>query len=357
MEIRNIAIYLPQFHPIKENDEWWGKGFTEWTNVTKCKPLFSEHYQPHVPADLGFYDLRLHEKMMQQAALAKQYGIDGFMFYHYWFTGKRLLEKPLDNWLKNKTPNFPFCICWANENWTRTWDGRETNILMEQKYSEQDDKEHFQELLQYFTDERYIKIDGKPLFAVYRTKLFPDIKKTASIWREEATKAGLKGIYLVTVESWGNKIDPQTIGFDAAIDFQPNFSDMPKRYLGSFYSRLLSKLKIKSSPFYTNKVYRYEDYVDYTKTKERPSYKQFPGITPMWDNSARKKENANILIQSTPEKFGEWYQHIANTFKPYSAEENFVFINAWNEWAEGNHLEPCLKWGTSYLEQISKHRK
>lgn len=354
MNIRPIAIYLPQFYPIPENDKWWGKGFTEWTNVTKAKPLFSGHYQPHLPSDLGFYDLRLHETMVQQVELAKSYGINGFMFYHYWFSGKRILERPVNQWLEKKTPNFPFCICWANENWTRRWDGMDQEILMIQKYSEEDDRLHFKELVKYFADDRYIKIDGKPLFAVYRTQSFPDIKKTASIWREEALKHGLKGIYLAKMESWANKTNPEDIGFDAAIDFQPDFSTLPDRIFGSFWQRLLNKFNIRENPFQLNRVYDYGSYIEKVKSITKPDYKLFPGLTPMWDNSARRKKDAIIFRGSTPELFGEWCKYVKHNFKPYSEEENFIFINAWNEWAEGNHLEPCMKWGKSYLEQILK---
>src|ERR1035437_1258864 len=338
--IKSIAFYLPQFHPIQEDDESWGKGFTEWTNVVQAKPLFKGHYQPHLPADLGFYDLRLCEIMEQQADMAKSYGIYGFMFYHYWFSGKRLLETPVNNWLRMKTPNFPFCICWANENWTKGWDGQDQEILIKQEYSEKDDREHFQEMARHFKDDRYIKVEDKPVFAVYRTTLFPDIKRTATIWREEALKYGFKGLYLVTIESFGNRVNPTEIGFDAALEFQPDFRNLPNRYSGSFRDKLYNKLKIKRSPFFENEIVEYSDFVEKMILKETVSYKRFPCVTPMWDNSARRKQNALIINNSSPEIYYKWLTHVIKYFSPYSKEENFIFINAWNEWAEGNHLEP-----------------
>ena len=195
-KIKPIAIYLPQFHPIPENDEWWGKGFTEWTNVTKAQPRFEEHYQPHLPADMGFYDLRLDEARIAQEALAKAYGIYGFCYYHYWFNGKRMLHEPLDKKLKNPEENLPFMMCWANENWTRVWNGGERDVLLKQEYSFDDDYKHILHLIPYFKDDRYIKVNDKPIFIIYRPKFFPDIGKTIEIWRAEAKKAGFPDLYI-----------------------------------------------------------------------------------------------------------------------------------------------------------------
>jgi len=221
MKIRPIAIYLPQFHPIPENNEWWEKGFTEWTNVTKARPRFLGHYQPHLPADLGFYDLRVPEIREQQAAMAKNVGIYGFCYYHYWFNGKRLLERPVNEILESGKPDFPFMLCWANENWTRIWDGKNKEILMEQKYSEEDDREHIHYLLKFvFNDPRYIKVDNKPVFCVYKSDLLPNTKRTLAIWREEAKKVGLE-LYLCRMEVDSNEGKEKLDGFDAAIEFQP----------------------------------------------------------------------------------------------------------------------------------------
>jgi lipopolysaccharide biosynthesis protein len=351
--IKPIAIHLPQFHPIPENDAWWGKGFTEWSNVTKAKPRFPDHYQPHLPADLGFYDLRLEESRLAQEALAKAYGIYGFCYYHYWFNGKRILHEPVDRKLKNPKEDFPFMLCWANENWTRNWDGQFTDVLLEQNYSFEDDVKHIQHLIPYFKDERYIKVDGKPVFAVYRTNLFPDIKKTAEIWRDEARKAGIGELYLVRVESFGNVLDPSEIGFDASFEFQPNFSKLPKILKRTKLTKVLHKLGLHN-PYFNDRVIDYEAYTHIAMRQKKVAYKRFPGITPMWDNSARRAKNALIVHNSTPQKYGKWLQHIVDDFKPYSNDESFIFLNAWNEWAEGNHLEPCQKWGLQYLEQTAK---
>ncbi|MCG2794066.1 MAG: glycoside hydrolase family 99-like domain-containing protein [Weeksellaceae bacterium] len=349
-KIRPIAIHLPQFHPFPENDEWWGKGFTEWTNVTKAKPLFEGHYQPHLPADLGFYDLRLEEARLAQEALAKEYGIYGFCYYHYWFNGKRLMNEPIDRKLKNPKEDFPFMLCWANENWTRAWDGSDKEILIAQNYSEEDDVEHIKFLLPIFKDERYIKVDGKPVFLIYRTNLLPDIKKTVEIWNNMAVDAGLKGLYLITVEALGSIIDPAKINFDAAMRFQPNRRYRPVRELGGMVSRILNKLQIRKSFYYNGEIYEYNKFVDKAIEMKTVQYKIYESVTPMWDNSARRKKHATIYQGSTPEKYGYWLDHTVKNFNPFSTEENFVFINAWNEWAEGNHLEPCQKWGRKYLE-------
>jgi lipopolysaccharide biosynthesis protein len=348
--LRPIAIYLPQFHPVKENDEWWGKGFTEWTNVAKAKPRFPGHYQPQLPADLGFYDLRLAETRQAQVDLAKQYGIYGFCYYHYWFTGRQILERPFAEVLNSGQPDFPFCLCWANENWTRRWDGLDKEVLLEQVYSEEDDRAHLRHLAKAFADPRYIRVDGKPVFVVYRTQLMPDPKRTAEVWRDEALKLGIGELYLLRMTSGGPQPDPQSIGFDAAVDFQPDWANMPAQQYGSVLTRGLNKLGIRQSPFIHDAIMDYGEMTRKMMSREPKPYKLFPGITPSWDNSARRKSNATILANATPTLYEEWLRHIVQTFKPYSKEENFIFINAWNEWAEGNHLEPCRKWGHQYLE-------
>ncbi|MER2998307.1 glycoside hydrolase family 99-like domain-containing protein [Pontibacter populi] len=362
--LRPIAIYLPQFHPIPENDDWWGKGFTEWTNVSKAKPLFKGHYQPHLPSELGFYDLRVPEVREQQAQLAREHGIYGFCYYHYWFNGKRVLERPFNEVLASGKPDFPFMLCWANENWTRVWDGGEKHILLEQNYSEEDDIAHIKSLIPAFKDSRYIKVDGKPVFAIYRSTRIPDVKATIKRWRNEAKKEGLE-LYLCRMESFGESGEHYLQdGFDAAIEFEPSSN----RLFHSFTHQVRMKLlRNKLSTWYANyklsdsetkkailhdvrSILDYSDYVNFLKKYPKNPYKYFPGVTPMWDNSARRKNNYFIFKNSTPEKYREWLQHEIENFKPYSVEENFIFINAWNEWAEGNHLEPCRKWGRAYLE-------
>jgi lipopolysaccharide biosynthesis protein len=350
ISLRPIAIYLPQFHPIPENDEWWGKGFTEWTNVTKSVPRFPGHYQPQLPADLGFYDLRLAEIRQQQADMAREYGIHGFCYYHYWFNGRRILERPFEEVLKLGQPDFPFCLCWANENWTRRWDGLEQQVLLKQHYSDEDDREHIRSLAPAFADPRYIRVDGKPVFIVYRTHELPNAQRTVEVWREEALRIGIGELYLMRMNGWGPHPNPHDLGFDAAIDFQPDWISLPGRQYGDIVTRGLNKLGIKPSPYLKDIIRDYSDVVDAMINREKVDYKLYPGVTPAWDNSARRKENAVIIHNSTPEKYEKWLQHVVQHFEPYSAEENFIFINAWNEWAEGNHLEPCQRWGKQYLE-------
>lgn len=349
-KLRALAIHLPQFHPIPENDKWWGKGFTEWRNVVRTQPRFKGHYQPHLPADLGFYDLRLPETRAAQAALAKEHGIHGFCYYHYWFNGRQVLETPVKQILDSGEPDFPFCLCWANENWTRNWDGLFKDVLLEQKYSIEDDIAHIKFLFQFFSDKRYIRVDDKPVFVVYRTELFPDIKRTAETWRNEAVKAGFKDLYLIRAENFTTSTPPETISFDASFNFFPNQYGMPLYVIPGKIEQWLHKMGVRKSPYIENWIWNYSDIVNkQISTPQIVPYKRFPGLTPMWDNSARRKKGAVILHESTPELYGRWLKHIVSTFKPYSADENFIFINAWNEWAEGNHLEPCQKWGRGYL--------
>lgn len=347
--LRSIAVVLPQFHPIPENDEWWGKGFTEWTNVAQAKPLFKDHYQPHIPSDLGFYDLRLAEAREAQAKIAKEHGIYGFCYYHYWFNGKRLLDKPIDEMLQLKEPDMPFMLCWANENWTRRWDGLENDILIEQDYSIEDDENHIRWLCEnVFSDERYIRVNEKPVFVIYRDDLFPDIKATIELWRKIAEEEyGFKGLYLCAMESFNRNFDPEDIGFDACIEFSPHhlmkYLNKPKKK-NTFLVNLRSKAK---------EHLRFTDFklaVQGSIDRELPAYKLFRSATPSWDNTPRKGENGVIGENSTPSLYSHWLKSLKEKFEPYSAEENFIFINAMNEWAEGNHLEPCHKYGTQYLE-------
>lgn len=353
---RAIAFYLPQYHPFNENDEWWGKGFTEWRNVVKAKPLYRGHYQPHLPADLGFYDLRIPEVREQQAEMAKKYGVSGFCYYHYWFNGHQLMERPLKEVLASGKPDFPFMICWANENWTRAWDGGEKQILISQNHSEEDDRIHIRYLLdEVFCAPQYIKVDGKPVFLIYRSTLFPNMKETIRIWREEAALKGL-GLYLCrveTTEQYGKKYLQD--GFDAAVEFQPSTHQM-REFIKNRNPLKKIFYNINRHLFNTceKRKVDYSGYVDYSSKSPIPDYKMFPGVTPMWDNTARRKERMFILDKSTPEKYGEWLKSVVDKFVPFSEEENFIFINAWNEWAEGNHLEPDQKWGFRYLEETRK---
>jgi lipopolysaccharide biosynthesis protein len=354
-KIKPIAIYLPQFHPIPENDMWWGKGFTEWTNVTKATPRFKEHYQPHLPADLGFYDLRLEESRLAQEKMAKDHGIYGFCYYHYWFNGKRILHEPLDRKMQNPKEDFPFMLCWANENWTRAWDGLDKEVLLYQDYNDEDDIAHMNHLCKtYFLDSRYIKHDGKPVFMIYRPNLFKNIQKTIEIWREVARQNGIGELHIGYMQSWATIDNYREIGFDFASEFQPNFGNAPA-VKQSLWARIAhkfrKKFKVKPKPKKNlkDRVLEFDDFVkQQKKTVYNPNVS--PSITPMWDNSSRRKTNATIFTNSTPEIYGSWLKHILKNYPWQQNQEKFLFINAWNEWAEGNHLEPCQKWGRAYLE-------
>jgi len=355
--IKAIAFYLPQFHPIPENNDWWGRGFTEWNNVVKGKPRFKNHYQPHLPEELGFYDLRLEETRLAQEMLAKEYGIHGFCYYHYWFSGKRLLNEPIDRKLKNPNEDLPFMLCWANENWTKVWDGGENEILIKQDYSKEDDLKHFNHLLKYFRDDRYIKIDDKPVFLIYRPKLFPDINKTIEIWRKEALKNDFKGLHLGYVQSWGVYDIPESMGFDFGVEFHPfskskvnlNFSKKINHFFLKAYNKLFSTYSIVIKKRKPDVVRNYWDYA-LMQMNDTYSKNISPCLTPMWDNSARRKHGALILKNSSPVYYKKWLNFILNNYPWDKSIEKFLFINAWNEWAEGNHLEPCQKWGRAYLE-------
>ena len=356
MKPRVIAIHLPQFHPFKENDEWWGKGFTEWRNVAKARPRFPGHYQPHLPADLGFYDLRVPETRVEQAQMARDHGIYGFCYYHYWFNGKLLMERPLEDMLKSNIPDFPFMLCWANENWTRVWDGGEKQILIEQNYSEEDDQKHIKYLIKYFKDQRYIRVNNKPVLCIYRSALLPDIENTIKIWRTEALKENIE-LYICRFESMGESGEKYMInGIDAAIDFPPHDKERESKKYKYFVARLINKIsQIMIQKKIIPIVEKYKKYIKSKIKRPYPIYKWYPCVTPMWDNSPRRKGMGFFAFKgSTPELFGLWLRKIIEKFVPYSSEENFIFINAWNEWAEGNHLEPDLKWGKKYLDEIKK---
>ncbi len=356
--IKPIALYLPQFHPIPENDQWWGKGFTEWRKVARARPRFPGHYQPHIPSDLGFYDLRLHSVMEAQAELADQYGIHGFCYYHYWFNGVRLLERPLETMLETGKPDFPFCLCWANENWTRCWDGLDKEVLMEQHYDDDDDRRHIRYLLPFFKDKRYIRIMGKPVFLVYRTELHPDFARAAAMWQEEARKEGLEGLYLVRVENFLRNQDPAGHGCDASMEFAPDLTCSGPKFthrnrLSHVVTRTLHNLGIKNSAYCLNRVYSYPDMADQILSRPAKPYTYFRCVAPGWDNSARRDVGATIYRDSTPQKFEEWTRKIVEeTGNRFGGDEQIFFINAWNEWAEGCHLEPDLEFGHAYLQAL-----
>lgn len=335
-----IAFYLPQYYPIPENNEWWGEGFTEWTNVAKAKPLYSGHYQPHIPADLGFYDLRLEETRIAQAELAKEYGIGAFCYYHYWFNGKMLLERPFNEVLSSGKPDFPFCLCWANENWSRRWDGREQEVLMEQNYRDYNPYEHIEWLSSAFSDKRYLRIDNKPMFLVYYASAIPNLSEVIAEWRKAAMDKGFEGIYLCAAQLPRNNLTDEEIinaGFDAIFEFQPNLK-------GFSYN-----LHVSSLPGLN--VVSYKKLVEASLKKDNNSnIVIFPCVFPSWDNSPRRRNEARIIQNEDAELYKYWLLNSIERVKRNRPEEQIVFINAWNEWGEGCHLEPDLKHGRMFLE-------
>ena len=340
-KVKLIVFYLPQFHPIKENDRWWGKGFTDWINVVRAQPNFVGHYQPHLPADLGFYDLRLEDTRIAQAELAEQYGIYGFCYYHYWFNGKRLLERPFNEVLRSGKPDFPFCLCWANENWTRCWDGREEDVLMKQQCSLKDSRNFITALFKAFEDPRYIRVHDKPLLLVYRVDIIPNLREIVGLWRHECDKAGVGDLYLCFVESFGNiGKDPGPIGFDAAVEFPPHNQGY----------RYEETLKMLNSGF-CGEIFDWRRVARRLVNRGLPSHTLFRTVMPMWDNTPRKQESAHIYHGSSPERYEGWLREVVQQTRTLrEEEERLVFINAWNEWGEGNHLEPDITHGHAYLK-------
>ena len=343
-----IAYYLTQFHPIPENDAWWGKGFTEWTNVTKAAPLFNGHYQPHLPADLGFYDLRVRETRRQQIDLAKQYGIDGFCYYYYWFSGKKLLEAPLEDMLADKQSSMPFMLMWANENWTRRWDGLNSDVLISQGYAPEDDLKFITSVLPYLKDERYIRLDGAPILAVYRPQLLPDARRTLKVWRDYCASQGIERLHLAGV--YGNfNWDHASYGFDSGIEFPPNNLSIRKNTL----DHLLH--------FFTKDPFDVADFADVANQFLERRYgggnRAFRCVFPAWDNSPRKSKNGLVVLNGTPANYEWWLaQAIGRTESEFPGRDSIVFINAWNEWAEGAHLEPDRKHGRAFLEATLRAR-
>jgi glycosyltransferase involved in cell wall biosynthesis len=347
---RLIAFYLPQYHPIPENDEWWGKGFTEWTNTAKARPMYRGHYQPHVPADLGFYDLRLPEARIAQAEMAREYGIEAFCYYHYWFAGKRILERPFNEVLRTGRPDFPFCLCWANQTWTGVWHGCPDEVLIEQTYPGHDDyRTHFQSLLPAFQDRRYVTVDGKPLFIIYRPGSIPDIRHALDSWRNMAVKAGLAGLHMVAIINGKQAWDPQQLGFDATV-----LQDLPPlRRDGASWRRPLKMLHC----LYQEKrgkptVHNHRRVLLDLLSHEASGIENYPCLLPNWDNTPRSGRNGLVLQGSTPELFRIQMKKSLEITADRSPEHRLVFIKSWNEWAEGNHLEPDLRFGLSYLEVI-----
>lgn len=335
-----VAFYLPQFHPIPENDAWWGKGFTEWRNVARALPQFEGHAQPRLPADLGFYDLRNVDTMREQVRLASEYGIGAFCFYFYWFGGKTLLESPLQQWLQDDSIDFPVCLCWANENWSRRWDGRSDDVLVRQSHSPQDDLAFIAHISPYLLDRRYLRIDGRPLLLVYRPGLLPDAKATATRWREGCRANGVGEIMIAYVQGF-ERPDPRDLGFDAAVEFPPNLctpTDITAR------QRLLN-------PEYAGQVLDWREIPEQFRQRSLPAYRLFPGVNCGWDNEPRRAGSGRTYLHASPRAYRDWLHHtIASRLATARSTDRLVFINAWNEWAEGAVLEPDEPLGHAWLQ-------
>ncbi|WP_349591990.1 glycosyltransferase WbsX family protein [Azospirillum argentinense] len=339
-DVRLIAFYLPQYHPTPENDAWWGPGFTEWTNVSKAMPLFPGHEQPRLPADLGFYDLRLAEVREKQAELARDYGVYGFCYYYYWFSGRRILERPLNDMLESGTPDFPFCVCWANESWSRRWDGSEKELLISQEHRFEIDATLIDDLIPMFEDPRYIRVGGRPLLIIYRVSLMSEPARLFDHWREVCVQRGIEPPHICMAETFGLH-GPQQFGCDSAVEFPPHKSISP-----------LVNDQIDGLPEdYTGNIYDYRLVVQNDLHHGRPGYKRFRTVMPSWDNTARRGKAGNVFLNATPELYEIWLQSVVEeTRKSRAPGERYVFVNAWNEWAEGAHLEPSRRHGRAYLE-------
>lgn len=346
---RLIAFHLPQFHPIPENDEWWGKGFTEWTNTGKARPLFAGHRQPKVPADLGYYDLRLPEARAAQAELAREYGIEAFCYYHYWFGGRRLLERPVDEILASGEPDFPFCLCWANESWTGIWHGAPKRVLIEQTYpGEADHRAHFEFLLKAFRDRRYLTVDGRPLFLIYRAWQIPEVAGVLDLWNRLADEAGIARPFFVAVCSPNSAWDPLRHGFAGSVTPR-----MPVLRQWVSWRDPLGKL----SRWWRARrgwptVYRHRDVIDGMLSADTRGGTDYPCVIPNWDNTPRSGKRGLVLQGSTPELFRGHLRRAIALVAGNAPERQMVFVKSWNEWAEGNHLEPDTVFGRAWLEVV-----
>ena len=359
---RVIAFYLPQFHPIPENDEWWGKGFTEWTNVGKAKPLFRGHYQPRVPADLGYYDLRLPIIREQQAEMAREAGIEGFMYWHYWFgNGRTLLAEIFDEVLNSGKPDFPFCLGWANHSWTRrTWNSsaqnkKDVDLLLQTYPGDDDIISHFNNVLPAFKDKRYIRVDGKPIFMIYDPFALPDARHFINIWNQLAKENGFtEGIHFVGLASgWlENYLRILDLGFDAIAPSNLWYSESKAK--GKYIKLLEHKFRKYFPRFAPLDKYKYKDIIKNFYTKYDYLENAYPSIVPNWDRSPRGGRRAVIYTGSTPELFEKHINQALNVIKNKSDEHKILFLRSWNEWAEGNYVEPDLKFGHGYLDAIKK---
>lgn len=371
IQVKPIAMYFPQFHSIPENDSWWGKGFTDWENVRSGEPQFEGHYQPRIPAGNSYYDQSRKEVLRWQIDLAKQHGVFGFCHYHYWFDGKQLLETPTNLMLDDKELDFPFCLSWANETWSRRWDGRDSHVLIQQTHppSEESWKQHYDYLIRAWKDPRAIKVDGKPVFVIYRPQNIEKIDEMFSFWRSLAEKDGLPGLYFIFQKTYNLPSRSALNSFDAVFQFQP---------FEAVYSPKYNAASIRHSPLFRlirSLPERYQDILrslrakfvkeltfhEYDAVWERiveirsdDSLVTYPGAFVDWDNAARYKRRATVFRGATPEKFSFWFETLVKSMPQRELPENFIFINAWNEWSEGAYLEPDDRFGFRYLESIKE---
>lgn len=339
LQAKVVAFYLPQFHPIPENDAWWGKGFTEWNNVTRALPQFEGHQQPRLPGELGFYDLRSGTTMRQQMQLAHEYGVAAFCTYFYWFGGKTLLEAPLRQWLDDSSLSLPICLCWANENWSRRWDGRAQDLLISQQHDEKDDLAFIAHVSDYLRDTRYLRVDGKPMLLVYRPGLLPEPKVTTQRWRQWCRDHGIGEIHLAYVQSF-DRVDPRSIGFDAAIEFPPNNTSLEPI---TARQRLIN-------PDFRGDVFDWRQLAEAAENTADPAYPCYPGVNPGWDNEPRRSGRGRVFLHASPRRYRQWLQRALATARRRLPAHPLVFVNAWNEWAEGAVLEPDTRLGHAWLE-------
>jgi hypothetical protein len=350
---RVIAFYLPQFHPTPENDQWWGKGFTEWTNVASAKPLFKGHEQPVIPADLGFYDLRLPETRVAQAEMAAAYGVEGFCYWHYWFAGRRMLERPFDEVLASGSPDFPFCLGWANHSWNGIWKDEPHRSLIDQTYpGEEDDRAHFAYLLTAFRDHRYMTVDGKPILVIYSPKDIPEAKKRFDLWRELSVEAGLKGLHIVGVNLLDFK-DAAALGLDAVILSALAVVNTANPLVNEL-TRIIWGVRRRLS-LGGPRIVEYSEAIKHLiPDLNQFSCEAYPCVYPNWDNTPRKGRKGFVLANSTPVLFEKHLSEAVHTLDGRADEHKLIFLKSWNEWAEGNHLEPDTKWGKQYLEAVKR---
>ncbi|MDP9158668.1 MAG: glycoside hydrolase family 99-like domain-containing protein [Acidobacteriota bacterium] len=344
---RIFAFYLPQFHPIAENNYGHWPGFTEWDNVIKAKPLFKGHYQPRLPGELGYYDLRSIDVMREQVKLANNHGIDGFCFYYYYFQGKKLLYKPIDNYIKSDI-EAPFFFLWANENWTRRWDGGDNEIIISQNHSPEDDLAFIRELLPVLADHRYVKVQGKPVLAIYKTQLFPNILQSTELWRNQAVKNGFPGLYLLMVDDWaGNQFHPREIGFDASYEIPSNV--VPEQVI------LQDNKHLGLKEGFQGRIVDYRKFASFHMGRPFPDYKRFRTVMAPWDNTPRYGSRAMVQINSDNDAYKLWLsQALLDTRRRYSLDERIVFLHSWNEWCEGTYVEPDQRSGRRLLEETKE---